>query len=190
MTARARLRVRISFREVNRRDTPGYDPGLQRHHLLSSQLLSQASFGRLFEALDPGAIGFDDFRRNGLLLPAREKAALRLGLPLHRGPHRSYNAMVAERVGQIEGSWAARRVREPEDALEEAFMRLALLQSALRRRLLETDKRRLRLNRFDPLGVDRDFTQIDAMAEMLWGSTEVITAPLLPEMRPANTKVQ
>ena len=46
--------------------------------------------------------GFDDFRRNGLLLPANDAAAIRLGLPLHRGPHHSYNELVFERVGQIE----------------------------------------------------------------------------------------
>lgn len=181
MNAHPRLRLRIPFRAVNRRDTPGYDPGLQRHHLLPAQLLSKAAFVRLFVALGPGKVDFEDFRRNGLLLPAREKAALRIGLPLHRGPHRSYNAMVAERVGQIEGGWSARSARDPDGALEEAYMRLALLQSALRRRLLDSSRRPLQLNRFDPLGAGRNFAQLDSMADMLWGSTETVMQPFRDE---------
>jgi hypothetical protein len=144
---------------------------MQRHHLLPRQLLSTRCFASLFERLGRERVGFDDFRRNGLLLPCTERAAMRFGLPLHRGPHRDYNALVFERVGQIEGGWAARRWRAPEGALEEALMRLALLQRALRRRLL-ADRSRLLLNRTDPLGRGRDFTELDAMAERLWRETE------------------
>jgi hypothetical protein len=75
------------------------------------------------------------------------------------------------RVGQIARGGAVRRRRAPEDALEEALMRLVLLQRALRRRLL-SDRRRLLLNRADPLGAGRDFAELDAMAELLWGATE------------------
>ena len=92
------IRARLSFRAINRRDRPGHDPGLQRHHLLPCQLLSRRCFGALLDAIGPERIGFDDFRCNGLLLPANDHAAVRLGLPLHRGPHRNYNAMVIERV--------------------------------------------------------------------------------------------
>ena len=109
-------------------------------------------------------------RRNGLLLPATELAAIRIGLPLHRGPHRDYNAMVIERVGTIESRWAARRLHRPDDALDEALMRLALLQGALRRRLL-AERGRLQLNRGDPLGAGRDFAELDAMADLLWRET-------------------
>ena len=96
-------RARLPFRAVNRKDTPGYQPGMQRHHLLPCQLLSERCFGPLFDSIGRDRLGFDDFRSNGLLLPASGESALRLRLPLHRGPHRDYNAMVAERVGQIEG---------------------------------------------------------------------------------------
>jgi hypothetical protein len=167
--ARGRRR-RLPFRAINRRDEPGYQPGMQRHHLLPRQLLSAHCFGPLFDRLGRDSVGFDDFRRNGLLLPATERAAVGIGLPLHRGPHRDYNAMVCERVGQIEGAWADRRLRAPEVALEDALMRLELLQRALRRRLLD-DTRRLLLNRGDPLGSGRDFAELDAMAELLWRGT-------------------
>jgi hypothetical protein len=143
---------------------------MQRHHLLPRELLSARCFGPLFERIGRDRLGFEDFRRNGLLLPATERSAIHVGLPLHRGPHRDYNAMVCERVGTIEGRWAGRRLQRPDEALEEALMRLTVLQGALRRRLL-AERRRLRLNRGDPLGAGRDFTELDAMADLLWRET-------------------
>lgn len=163
-------RARLPFRSVNRAGEPGHQPGMQRHHLLPIQLLSARCFGPLFDRIGRDEVGFDDFRRNGLLLPSTEKSAVRIGLPLHRGPHVRYNEMVVERVGQIEWAWANTRLRAPEVALEQALMRLALLQAALRRRLL-AETRRLRLNRADPLGAGRDFAALDAMAEQLWRGT-------------------
>jgi hypothetical protein len=144
---------------------------MQRHHLLPLQLLSKRCFGAMFERIGPDRAGFDDFRRNGLLLSASEKAALRFALPMHRGPHWQYSRMVCERVGQIERGWAKGRRSSPDLALEQALMRLGLLQEALRRRLL-AQKRALRLNRHDPLGRGRDFSDLDAMAERLWRGTE------------------
>ncbi len=168
---RLMCRQRISFRAVNRRDAADYDAGLQRHHILPRQLIGRACFGPLWTELGRDRLCFDDFRHNGLLLPANDDAAVRVGLPLHRGPHRSYNEMVIERVGQIEQTWSATRPRAPEVALAEALERLQLLQRALRRRLLD-QQRRLRLNRRDPLGGGVDFAQLDAMAALLWPATE------------------
>lgn len=145
----------------------GYDPGLQRHHLLPIQLLGERYFQRMFAVIGRGRIGFDDFRANGILLPANEETSLTLGLPLHRGPHRRYSEVVIERVGRIEESWANGAARDPETALEEALLRLGLLQAALRRRLLD-EQRRIMLNRNDPLGQGYDFGELDAMAEALW----------------------
>lgn len=164
-------RARLSFRAVNRSDTAGYDPALQRHHLLPRQLGELRCFAPMIAAVGRDRIGFDDFRRNGMLLPAREDAALRMALPLHRGPHRDYSALVRERFGQIETAWAGQRQRAPEVALDQAVMRLALLQRALRRRLLTGDRARLRLNRHDPLGHGADFGELDALVEALWGAT-------------------
>ena len=98
-------RRRLPFRSVNEPGQPGYRAALQRHHLLPRQLLFDKRLRQLFEAVGPDQIGFDDFRYNGLLLPALEQAAMVLGLPLHRGPHKRYNQVVAERVGQIEAGW-------------------------------------------------------------------------------------
>jgi hypothetical protein len=164
-------RRRISFRSINRRGEPGHDPNLQRHHLLPRQLLSKRCFGTMFASIGTGSVGFDDFRANGLLLPASEKAAIRSGRPLHRGPHRIYNEMVIERVGSIEAGWAEQRLKDTEAALEQALMRLALLQRALRRRLLDPGRLAYRLSRRDPLHREADFSELDAMADALWGET-------------------
>ena len=144
---------------------------MQRHHLLPKQLLNENSFGTLFDHVGRERIGFDDFRINGLLLPASDEAALRVRMPLHRGPHRDYNGMVAERVGQIESDWSSLRLRAPEVALDNAVMRIDLLQRALRRRLLCDDRPQMRLNRYDPVGQGVDFTELDAMADALWAGT-------------------
>ncbi|GAA0278131.1 hypothetical protein GCM10009127_18820 [Alteraurantiacibacter aestuarii] len=150
---------------------------MQRHHLLPKQLLSQGKFKKLFGVLGQDRIGFDDFRRNGLLLPAIELTSLRLGMPLHRGPHRAYNEVVAERIHQIEAGWAKARAFSSDLAAGQAIMRLGLLQSALRRRLLAPRRHRLTLNSKDPVGQGIDFSALDAMAEALWEETEVPSAP-------------
>ena len=87
----------------------------------------------MFVALGREQVGFDDFRVNGLLLPANEHATLRTGMPRHRGPHQRYNEVVIARVGRIEASWSHVCIHDPEAALAEALMRLHLLQGALRR---------------------------------------------------------
>jgi hypothetical protein len=122
------LRPRIPFRSVNRRDRPGYDSQMQRHHLPPRQLMTKASFRTLLESVDRRRVGFDDFRINGMLLPGREESALLTGLPLHRGPHRHYNDMVIERVGQIEQDWSVRRGSATTSAGVNALMRLTLLK--------------------------------------------------------------
>lgn len=160
----------IAFRTVNRSGYAGYVPGLQRHHLLPRVLIGQPCFARLIEALRANA-AFEDFRRNGMLLPATEGAAVRMGLPLHRGPHSVYSAMVRERLGGIEQGWAIARTGDPEGAGTVALHALAVLQASLRRNLLDP-ARSVRLNRHDPLGKGTDFTRIDAMVETLWGATQ------------------
>ncbi len=114
-------------------------------------------------------MGFDDFRLNGLLLPANETASVATGMPLHRGPHPRYNEVVIARVGQIEARWCVARRGDADSALGEALMRLQLLQRALRRQLL-AERRRVLLNRKDPLGTGYDFSDLDAMAETLWSA--------------------
>jgi hypothetical protein len=70
--------------------------------------------------------------------------------------------------------------RAPEIALDEAVQRLGLLQRALRRRLLNPQRKPLQLSRFDPLGQEVNFTEIDAMVEMLWPETAVESTLMEP----------
>lgn len=167
--------ARIGFRTVNRRTDPGFQSGLQRHHLLPRQILSEPRFAPLLAAIGRDRIGFDDFRSNGLLLPGNDATAVRIGLPLHRGPHHDYTALVVERVGHIEQAWSALHLRAPMVAEIEAVQRLRLLQQALRRRLLQPARKPFALNRHDPLGSRHDFTELDAMVDALWPATEPVS---------------
>jgi len=90
-------------------------------------------------------------------------------MPLHRGPHRRYNEVVIARVGRIEERWSLARRHDDAAALAEALLRLRLLQGALRLRLL-AERRRVQLNRNDPLGTGFDFSELDAMADALWSA--------------------
>ena len=154
----------IPFAAVNRPGYPGYQPGLQRHHLIPRALVERGCFESLLRGLGLRA-GFHDFRRNGVLLPASEEGAVRMGLPLHRGPHRDYSAMVAERLGEIESRWSVRRDRH------EALRAVAALQGRLRLELF-SPTRRLRLHSRDSLGRGADFSRLDAMADALWAETQ------------------
>jgi hypothetical protein len=145
---------------------------MQRHHLLPRQLLSRSWFVRLVDSLGRDRLGIDDFRSNGLLLPAVEQAAQVLGLPLHRGPHAHYNQVVLERVGQIEAGWQAGQLRNPDLAQRELVMRLRLLQQALRRSLLQRQATFAQLNLRDPRWQSLDFSELDALAETLWAASE------------------
>jgi hypothetical protein len=166
-------RRRLSFKSVNRPGALDYDAGLQRHHLIPRQVQSQACFTPLFDAVGERRIGFDDFRANGMLLPANDAAALRLAMPLHRGPHRRYSGMVTERIGRIEATWARARLQRGLDyACDQALMQLRLVQRALRRRLWLGAAGAFALSRRDPNCRNVDFSELDAMADLLWSATQ------------------
>ncbi|MGV3510651.1 MAG: AHH domain-containing protein [Novosphingobium sp.] len=146
----------------------GYRPEQQRHHLIPRQVLHVEPLRRMIAVLGVERVGIHDFRRNGQMLPSSEQEAIRAGLPLHRGPHRAYNELVIERVGQIEVEWSRDRHRASY-ANYTALMRLDLLQRALRRRFLDPRSwSRVPLNTRDPA---LDFSHLDAMAELFWSET-------------------
>ncbi|TCM22242.1 HNH/ENDO VII superfamily nuclease [Novosphingobium sp. PhB165] len=146
----------------------------------------------MFTTLGRESLRFEDFRDNGLLLPCDERAALRMGLPLHRGPHHRYTELVVERVAQIEAYWRRAHMRDPQAAAIEAQMRLDLLRRALRRLLLARRATRPLLNRHDPLGHGLDFSDLDALADLLWDGTALparLPAPsVLPQAMPARAR--
>nr|WP_272916664.1 AHH domain-containing protein [Novosphingobium silvae] len=173
----------MPFRAVNRNGLPGYDPGLQRHHVLPRQLLGHTAFARMFSSLGRERTRFEDFRENGLLLPCDEAAALRMALPLHRGPHPLYTKLVMERVGQIEAAWARARRHDAGAAAVAAHMRLDLLQRALKRYLLAAERRNMRLNRNDPFLAPASFAALDEVADGLWSATAP-AGPMPPSLQP------
>lgn len=161
----------LPFGSVNVPGQSGYLPDQQRHHLIPRQVLHFASLERMIGSLGADRLGIHDFRRNGQLLPASEGAALRAGLPLHRGPHRAYNEMVIERIGQIEADWSRDR-KQGRGADYVALMRFDLLQRALRRRLLDPKSwSRAPLNARDPA---LDFAHLDEMVDLFWSDTASI----------------
>ncbi|WP_225207211.1 AHH domain-containing protein [Novosphingobium huizhouense] len=171
------VRPSLPFRAVNQPGLPGYNPGLQRHHVLPRQLATTPALAAMMDSLGVD-VGIDDFRRNGLLLPATDSEAERMALPLHRGPHREYSDLVLERVGQVERRWARARRRNPELATREALMRMDCIQRALRRRLLDPARwEGPALHRNDPTRARReralDYADLDAMAVLLWQETAV-----------------
>lgn len=168
-TDEARTRE-LRFRAVNRYGSTDYNAGLQRHHLLPLQLLSMRCFGQFFERIGLDRIGFDDFRRNGLLLPCSDRTATMMALPMHRGPHQRFNALAMDRVARIERAWRAGG--RSDVATKDALFRLDLLQSALRRRLLDPSRQPIPLNSRDPALQKPDFSDLDAMADLLWAATE------------------
>lgn len=169
--AKDKSRAALPFRAVNRREASDYQQGMQRHHLLPREVMRSRGLASMFEHIGHRAVGFEDFRANGLLLPATVNSALRTGLPLHRGPHRRYNEVVLQRVGQIERSWARHWPSDASRARAEALMRLGLLQRALRVRLMQREDRSLFLSRKDPFRAGVDFSELDAMAEALWSAS-------------------
>ncbi|MEL0250795.1 MAG: AHH domain-containing protein [Novosphingobium sp.] len=163
----------MPFASVNVPGQPGYAPDLQRHHLVPRQILQLKAFERLIDHLGIERLGIHDFRRNGQLLPASEQAATQAGLPLHRGPHRAYNELVIERIGQIERDWSRDRQSGTTSDFV-ALMRFDLLQRALRRRFLDPRNwARVPLNRRDPA---LDFSHLDDMADLFWSATTEVAS--------------
>ena len=77
--------------------------------------------------------------------------------------------MVIERVGEIEATWAALRVSDCEAAGHAAIDQLHTLQNTLRKQLLD-ETRPIQLNSKDPVGPGVDFTDLEAMSEILWAA--------------------
>lgn len=161
----------LPFGKVNVPGDSSYQPEQQRHHLIPRQVLQLPGLRQMIGALGIEDVAIHDFRRNGQLLPSSEREALRVGLPLHRGPHRAYNELVIERIGQIEADWSRERTRN-RNADYAALMRFDLLQRALRRRFLDPRNwSRVPLNTRDPA---LDFRHLDEMADLFWSDTAAV----------------
>ena len=137
--------------------------------MLPVAVFSGDAFGKAFGMLRGD--GFDPryFNINGLLLPATEQTALDTGRPLHRGPHRRYNAVVFERVSSILCEMDRRHWSHA--ARADAVQRLDLLISALRRCLCG-DRDWIFLNSRDPMHSNAAFHDLDGAIDLLWLATK------------------
>lgn len=167
-------RTRIPFSAVNRKGQAGYNPEMQKHHLLPCALERRHALSPILNRGKRHHVDLHDFRINGLLLPATERQARRSRLPLHRGPHPLYSEMVEARLECIQRDWDAKRHIQPVVASQEHLMRLDLLLRALRQKILTASTGRAMLNRNCPLGSQKDFGTLDDMAELLWQETRTI----------------
>lgn len=156
----------IAFCRVNRRGQPDFRLACQRHHLLPMALLRRKQFRQFFAELGLCGFEFDDFATNGLLLPTTEAEAMRLGRPLHRGPHPRYNALILTRAERIRADHA-RSAREARDRLI-SLQRLRLLQDAIRRSLMGACVFPVSLHQRDPMRSGLNFGTIDEMIEQAW----------------------
>lgn len=141
----------------------------QMHHLLPVSVFAHGHFARNFQMLH--AEGFDPryYSVNGLALPATEYAASLWKMPMHRGPHRRYNELVAARVASILIDMESRRCSL--HARSEAIGRLNVLICSLRR-ILTGDHPFILLSRRDPLNSTVRFWDVDNACDALWQATK------------------
>ena len=143
--------------------------GFQSHHLIPVGVFANHAFAKAFEAVRPDGFDVRCFPRNGVFLPATELAAMRSGLPLHRGPHRRYNELVAYRVAAIFRDLPC--IYDQRTAREDAVERLHLLTGALRTGLYGSQLR-ISLNQRDPLNTAVNFDHIDSACDAIWLATK------------------
>lgn len=158
--------MEIAFRRVNRRGQLNYKPERQRHHLLPMALMQRKQFRYFFRDLTASGFVFDDFTTNGILLPTTEAEALRARLPLHRGPHPRYNALILMRVETIRACYARSR-RRLQDRMD-GVQRLRLLQNVIRRSLMGASAFPVKLHLRDPMHDGLGFETMDQMIEKAW----------------------
>ncbi|GAA0488452.1 hypothetical protein GCM10009096_34240 [Parasphingorhabdus litoris] len=158
------------FSKINRKNADGYNPHYQRHHLIPLQAGSIDDVAVPLHREMEGGFDFDDFDKNGILLPSNERVALQTGRPLHRGPHPRYNELVIDRLLLII------KLSEQIESLfqRQSFFRfrVSLLQFTLRRALLGRNMATLRLNKRDPGVTSEAFRDLDDCVDILCVQTQ------------------
>lgn len=122
----------------------------------------------MFDQLQREGFALQHFACNGLMLPASESAALRLGHALHRGPHHGYSDVIAARVERIRVHFALQAPVDPGWARRTATMRLRLLQDVMRRALTDRHRAGFWLNRRDPMRLFADRPYLDDAIDRLF----------------------
>lgn len=131
--------------------------GFHGHHLISCQVVEARSFARFFGSLRSEGFEPDNFETNGIHLPSTEVNAMAFALPMHRGPHLRYNAMVAHHIAALERL-------TPREALHQ----IHLLQIELRDGLRMHQRSLVDLVSFtDQPHLIREFDTIEQIADRL-----------------------
>jgi hypothetical protein len=147
----------LTFREMRKRCKA---QGFHCHHIIPISVIENRSLARIFGRARSAGFEPQDFITNGMHLPATEELAVAFRLPLHRGPHRLYNEIVATQVAD----WSRLGPKE-------LVKRISLLQTSLR---LGLRRNPVSINDAAAIGhaLAEDFRQLDAAISLLYGSTE------------------
>jgi hypothetical protein len=130
--------------------------GFQRHHVIPVNVIGSGVFAGLFALITHVGFSPHSFVANGLLLPSTENMAMQTGLPLHRGPHRQYDALIAEGLNMV---WEGMRQGPMPDNV--TVLRLLSEFVGHVRRTLQNDGALL-LNRYDPRVTNLALSSLDA----------------------------
>lgn len=87
-----------SFRQVRKRVKVD---GFHAHHLIPKQVSEHRHFAKFIASLRESGLNLDNFEENGMLLPNSAQLAGIFELPMHRGGHPLYNAMVSHHVARL-----------------------------------------------------------------------------------------
>jgi A nuclease family of the HNH/ENDO VII superfamily with conserved AHH len=131
-------------------------PGYQRHHLIPVNIVQSYAFAKLFSFIAPAGFKPHCFLNNGHLLPATEVESVKTGLPLHRGPHRQYDDLIAECLNMI---WLAALAGHIPATPVSLMTQISDLQGLLRRILGPSAS--IKLNQHDPRGVQSHLSSLD-----------------------------
>jgi hypothetical protein len=119
--------------------------GYQRHHLIPVNIMRSSAFSKLFALIEQAGFNPHCFLNNGFLLPATEKESAQTGLPLHRGPHRQYDDLIAKSLNVI---WLAVLTKQIPANPVTIMIHVSDLQGQIRRSLGPNAP--IRLNQHDP----------------------------------------
>jgi A nuclease family of the HNH/ENDO VII superfamily with conserved AHH len=146
--------------------------GFHCHHLIPVEVLEMKSLALIVGKARSAGFDPDDFATNGMFLPNVERNAECFQLPLHRGAHPQYNALVAHRIADLGNGEPAQ--------LHQQFHQLQIalahgLRSPATKMLVAHP---LRDSMRDPLRPAGDFRKIDGQINLLWTITDPGSAPL------------
>ena len=137
-------------------------PGYQRHHLIPVNIMRSPAFAKLFGLIAQAGFNPHCFLNNGFLLPATEDKSSQTGLPLHRGPHRVYGALIAECLNMIRLAVLTRKIAANPVSI---LTHISDLQGQIRRSL--GPNAWIRLNQHDPRAVQRQPFLLDVGIEQI-----------------------